>query len=99
MDPTTVFCPNPVCPARGHVSQGHISIHSRSEKRFICTQCHKTFAATKGTVFYRLRTSTELVVIRRADGGSLGSPGRSAGPGRPGAPGGATARLGACTSR
>jgi transposase-like protein len=62
MDPTTVFCPNPVCPARGHVSQGNISIHSRSEKRFICTQCLKTFAATKGTVFYRLRTSTELVV-------------------------------------
>ena len=25
-------------------------------------QCHKTFAATKGTVFYRLRTSAELVV-------------------------------------
>jgi transposase-like protein len=51
-----------MCLARGHVSQGHISIHSRLEKRFICTQCHKTFAAPKGTVFYRLRTSTELVV-------------------------------------
>jgi transposase-like protein len=62
MDPTSVFCPNSMCPARGHVNQGHISIHSRLEKRFICTQCHKTFAAAKGTVFYRLRTSTELVV-------------------------------------
>jgi transposase-like protein len=62
MAPTPVFCPNPVCPARGLVSQGNISIHSRSERRFICTQCHKTFAATKGTIFSRLRTSTELGV-------------------------------------
>ena len=29
----------------------------------ICKQCHKTFTATKGTVFYRLRTAAELVVI------------------------------------
>lgn len=28
----------------------------------MCTQCHKTFTVTKGTVFYRLRTSAELVV-------------------------------------
>jgi transposase-like protein len=62
MDPTTVFCPNLVCPARGHMGKGNISIQSRQEKRFICTQCRKTFAATKGTVFSRLRTSTELVV-------------------------------------
>lgn len=62
MDPTTVFCPNLVCPARGRVGRGNINIHSRQEQRFICTQCRKTFAATKGTVFYRLRTSTELVV-------------------------------------
>ena len=62
MDPTTVFCPHSVCPARGRVGQGNIRIHSRQEKRFLCTECRKTFAATKGTVFYRLRTSTELVV-------------------------------------
>jgi transposase-like protein/IS1 family transposase len=62
VDPTTVFCPNPVCPARGHVGAGNINIHSRKEKRFLCTQCRKTFVATKGPVFYRLRTSTELVV-------------------------------------
>jgi transposase-like protein/IS1 family transposase len=62
MDPTTVFCPNLVCPARGQVGKGNITIHSRQEQRFSCTQCHKTFAATKGTLFYRLHTSTELVV-------------------------------------
>jgi len=63
MDPATVFCPNRVCPARGQTGQGNISIHSRKDKRFLCTQCHKTFTTTKGTVFYRLRTSAELVVI------------------------------------
>ena len=62
MDPTTIFCPNLACPARGQVGQGNIGIHSRQEQRFVCKQCHKTFTATKGTVFYRLRTSAELVV-------------------------------------
>src|SRR6266581_2603173 len=62
VDPTTVCCPNPVCPARGQIRQGNIRLHSRQEKRFLCTPCRKTFAATQGTVFYRLRTSTALVV-------------------------------------
>jgi transposase-like protein len=71
MDPTPVFCPNPVCPARGPVSRGHSSLHARSEKRCICTPCQKTFAATNGTVVYRVRTSTALgvtVVTWRAQG-------------------------------
>jgi transposase-like protein/IS1 family transposase len=63
MDPTTVFCPNGNCPARGQTGQGNISIHSRKEQRFLCHECHKTFSATKGTVFYRLRTSAETVVL------------------------------------
>lgn len=63
MDPTTTFCPNRACPARGQRGQGNIGIHSRKEQRFICKQCYKTFPATKGTVFYRLRTAAELVVI------------------------------------
>jgi transposase-like protein len=63
MDPATVFCPNLVCPARGQTGQGNIGIHSRKDKRFVCTQCRKTFTTTKGTVLYRLRTSAELVVI------------------------------------
>jgi transposase-like protein len=50
-------------PPRGRAGQGNIGIHSRKDKRFICTQCHKTFTATKGTVFYRLRTSVEVVTI------------------------------------
>jgi len=63
MDPTTIFCPNEHCPARGQSGQGNIGIHSRKEQRFICHACQKTFSARKGTVFYRLRTSAETVVI------------------------------------
>jgi transposase-like protein len=63
MDPTTVFCPNLACPARGQSGQGNIGIHSRKEQRFLCTVCHKTFSATKGTAFYRLRTSAETVSL------------------------------------
>jgi transposase-like protein len=63
MDPTTTFCPNLACPARGQTGQGNIGIHSCKDKRFICTECHKTFSATKGTAFYRLRTSAETVSL------------------------------------
>src|SRR5499427_587129 len=63
MDPTPIFCPNRACPARGHTGQGNIRIHSRKDQRFLCTVCHKTFSATKGTAFYRLRTSAETVSL------------------------------------
>jgi len=71
MNPTTVFCPNLTCPARGQTGQGNIGIHAQKDKRFICTQCRKTFTTTKGTAFYRLRTSAETVtrvVTLRAHG-------------------------------
>jgi transposase-like protein len=61
MSSTTVCCPHLACPARGPTGQGNIGIHSRQEKRFICTQCHQTCTTTTGTAFYRLRTSTETV--------------------------------------
>jgi transposase-like protein len=51
------------CPARGQTGQGNIGIHSRKDRRFICTQCRKTFAATYGTVLYRLRTAGDLVAL------------------------------------
>jgi transposase-like protein len=63
MDPTTTFCPNLACPARGQTGQGNIGIHSRKDKRFLCTECHKTFSATKGTALYRLRTAAETVTL------------------------------------
>lgn len=61
MDPKTVFCHNMDCAARGQIGQGNIGVHSRKERRYICHVCRKTFSATKGTVFYRLRTAAEFV--------------------------------------
>ena len=63
MDPATTFCPNLVCPARGQAGEGNIRIHSRKDKRFLCMACHKTFSATKGTAFYRLRIPAETVTL------------------------------------
>ena len=63
MDPTTVFCPNLACPARGQTGQGNIGSHAQKEQRFICHACHKTFSATKGTAFYWLRTAAETVAL------------------------------------
>ena len=74
MDPTTTFCPNSNCPARGQTGQGPIASHARKEPRCICPACQKTVSATQGTVFSRLRTSAETVVIVgtfRAHGGPV----------------------------
>jgi transposase-like protein len=62
MDPQTAFCCNPDCKASGQTGQGNIHIHSRQESRFKCTCCGKTFAATKGTPFYRLHKDRSLFV-------------------------------------
>jgi len=43
------------------MGEGNIGVHSRKEGRFICHVCGNPFSATKATVFYRLRTSVELV--------------------------------------
>jgi transposase-like protein len=61
MNPQPQFCHNLQCPARGHVGQGNIRVHSQIEQRYRCTRCGQTFAATKGTPFYRLRTAADLV--------------------------------------
>jgi transposase-like protein len=62
-DPTTTCCPHSHCPARGQTGKGNIGIQARKGRRFICHACQKTFSATTGTVFYRLRTSAETVGI------------------------------------
>jgi len=38
-------------------------VHSRKKRRYQCRVCGKTFAGTKGTVFCRLRTAEDVVVI------------------------------------
>ena len=63
MDPQTVFCHNSACPARGQMGKGNIGVHSRKDCRYICHVCGKTFTESKGTVFYRLRTAKDVVVI------------------------------------
>src|SRR5262245_1388309 len=63
MDPTTTFCPNQHCPARGQTGQGNIGIHSQTEQRTILHAFSEAFSARQGMVFYRLRTSTETVVL------------------------------------
>jgi transposase-like protein len=63
MDPATPFCPNLACPARGQTGQGHMRLHSCKDQRVLCTECHKTFSATTGTAWYRLRTSAATVSL------------------------------------
>ena len=63
MDPQRQFCHNPACPARGQVGRGNIRVHSQREQRYVCQTCGRTFAATTGTPFYRLRTTADLVTL------------------------------------
>ena len=63
MDPQDRFCHNADCPARGQAGLGNIRIHSRAERRYRCTTCGQTFAETRDTPFYRLKTAHDLVTI------------------------------------
>jgi transposase-like protein len=63
MDPQKQWCHNPDCPARGQVGQGNIHVHSYKEQRYRCWICKRTFAASKGTPFYRLRTAADVVTL------------------------------------
>jgi transposase-like protein len=63
MNPQAQFCHNPQCPARGQRGQGNIRVHSQVEQRYRCMTCGQTFAGTKGTPFYRLRTAADLVTV------------------------------------
>jgi hypothetical protein len=38
-------------------------VHSLEERRYKCYVCGRTFAETKGTVFYRLRTAKDVGVV------------------------------------
>jgi transposase-like protein len=63
MDPQRQFCHNGACPTGGQVGRGNIGVHSRVEQRYRCQTCGQTFAATKGTACYRLRTAGEVVTL------------------------------------
>ena len=61
MDLSGQFCPNFYCSHRGKPGLGNIRVHSRTEQRYRCTTCGKTFAATRNTPYYRLHKPIELV--------------------------------------
>jgi len=63
MDPQGQFCHTPTCPARGQRGQGTIRVQSRKERRYRCTTCGRTVAATTGTPFYRLHRAADLLVL------------------------------------
>lgn len=63
MDPQRAFCPNLACCDRGRRGAGNIGIHSQKERRYVCRTCTRTFAATRGTALYRLRTPAEVVRV------------------------------------
>jgi transposase-like protein len=63
MDPLAQFCHHPDCPARGQLGLGNIRVHSQKQRRYRCSTCGQTFAATRDTPFYRLKKSVDLVTI------------------------------------
>ena len=63
MDPQTQFCPHEACRDKGRRGVGNIRIHSRVEQRYRCTTCGSTFAATRGTPYFRLRRPVALVTV------------------------------------
>src|SRR5438093_294697 len=50
MNPSAHFCLNPSCAAYNARGAGTVTVHSRKDRRYRCTACGKTFAATAGTV-------------------------------------------------
>ncbi len=63
MNSVNLFCPNIDCPARGQVGKGNIGVHSQKKNRYICHVCLQTFNASRGTLFYRLRTDPKTVLL------------------------------------
>lgn len=63
MSPQPLFCLNVDCSSRGKIDEGNIRLHSGLDQRFRCTTCGATFASTKGTLFYRLKTDPKVVVL------------------------------------
>jgi hypothetical protein len=61
LDPSQQFCFNHECPDYGEVGKGNVYIHSYKERRYGCHPCKGTFAETRGTMFYRLRTPPETI--------------------------------------
>lgn len=61
MNPQEQVCPNPECCASG--KDGEIGVHSRREQRYRCKKCGRTFSATVGTAYYRVKKAHELFTV------------------------------------
>ncbi len=62
MNPQSLFCLNLSCPSRGVQNAGNVVLHDSLTQPYGCTTCGTTFVATKGTLFYRLKTDPKIVV-------------------------------------
>jgi transposase-like protein len=62
MNPQSLFCLNLACASRGVSNGGNLVLHDSLKDRFRCKTCGKTFASSKGTLFYRLRTDPQIVI-------------------------------------
>lgn len=58
MRPELIVCPNSACGATDR-----IGIHSKTERRYICHTCGKTFSETTGTPLYALKHPAWLVLL------------------------------------
>jgi transposase-like protein len=56
-------CPNPACPDPAQIAKSTVTKHSLLKtksglrRRYCCASCGKTFAATTGTAYERMRKS------------------------------------------
>jgi transposase-like protein len=58
MRPELAVCPNPECGATDR-----IGVHSRIERRYKCHACESTFAETRGTPLYGLKSPLWVVLL------------------------------------
>lgn len=63
MNPQEYSCQHKDCAMYGKLGEKNLVIHSQKQKRLKCKVCGKTFTISKGTGFYRLRTSQEIIQI------------------------------------
>lgn len=62
MNLQAVFCPNPGCRDKYVKGKGNIISHGQKRPRCKCTSCGRTFAYTRGTPFFGLRSEVSEIV-------------------------------------
>jgi transposase-like protein len=64
--PAGLYCPNPACALFGQETDNQLDRHAyygpHRTTQYLCRACSQTFAETKGTFFYRLRTPREKIL-------------------------------------